>query len=278
LKKKPSILLHTNELQKTGVKILLLNSPRLKVQAPHRDDHYMFVLQKNGVAVWEVDFEFVKLSGPSVCFIAPGQVHRYIHLSKFEGWLIFVDSGLISSQSRDIFYTHLNARQETSVKGNNTIFKTVTILADLLNQGSLPLHNALIASVTDLLSGLIASSIVKARHMVNLVGSQKYSNVLNFKQLVAQHYRSVKQVKAYAGLLHVTPLYLNEMVKEVTGFTASYWINQEIILEAKRLLYYTSLDIKQIAYELGYDDHAYFSRFFKKNTGITASEFKNRKP
>lgn len=278
MKKKPSIELHQDELQDTGVKILSLNNSRLKVQAPHRDDHYMFILQKSGVAVWEVDFELVKLSGPSVCFIAPGQVHRHININKFEGWLVFVDSGLIQNQCRDIFYTHLNARQETPIKGDNTIFKTVTILAGLLNQGSLPLHNALITSVTELLTGLIASGIVKARNMVNLVGSQKHSNVLNFKQLVTQHHRSVKQVKAYAGLLHVTPLYLNEMVKEVTGFTASYWINQEILLEAKRMLYYTSLDIKQIAFELGYDDHAYFSRFFKKNTGMTASEFKSRKP
>lgn len=77
-------------------------------------------------------------------------------------------------------------------------------------------------------------------------------------------------------MLNITPLYLNEIVKEITGFPASYWIQQETILEARRLLYYTDLDIKQIAYRLGYDDHAYFSRFFKKSTGNTASQFRNK--
>ncbi len=80
-----------------------------------------------------------------------------------------------------------------------------------------------------------------------------------------------------AAQLHITPLYLNEIVKEITGFPASYWIHQEIMLEAKRLLYYTNLDVKQIAFDLGYEDHAYFSRFFKKNTGLTAGEFRNTK-
>ncbi|GAA5087448.1 hypothetical protein GCM10023210_10290 [Chryseobacterium ginsengisoli] len=96
--------------------------------------------------------------------------------------------------------------------------------------------------------------------------------------MIQIHYKELKQVKEYASLLNITPLYLNEIVKEITGFSASHWIHQEIILEAQRLLYYTDLDIKQIAFQLGYEDHAYFSRFFKKNTGNTASQFRERKP
>lgn len=101
---------------------------------------------------------------------------------------------------------------------------------------------------------------------------------MKFRQLIKEQYKDCKLVKDYAALLNITPLYLNEVMKEISGFAASYWIHQEIVLEAQRLLYYTGLDIKEIAFELGYEDHAYFSRFFKKNTGMTASSFRNKKP
>lgn len=54
--------------------------------------------------------------------------------------------------------------------------------------------------------------------------------------------------------------YLNECVKNITGFSVSYHIQQRIILEAKRMLFYTNKSIKEIAIELGYDDYPYFSK------------------
>jgi len=69
-------------------------------------------------------------------------------------------------------------------------------------------------------------------------------------------------------------LYLNEVSKEITGFIASYWIQNEVLLEAQRLLFYTNMDVKEIAFSLGYEDHTYFSRFFKKNLGCTAGQFR----
>jgi len=68
--------------------------------------------------------------------------------------------------------------------------------------------------------------------------------------------------------------YLNEAVKETTGFTVSHWIQQQIMLEAKRLLYYSECSAKEIAHELGYEDHTYFSRLFKKTVGRTPIEFR----
>ena len=69
--------------------------------------------------------------------------------------------------------------------------------------------------------------------------------------------------------------YLNEVIKEQTGYPVSYWIQQEILQEAKRLLYYTPMNSKEIAFSLGYDDYAYFPRFFKKNVGVTPLGFRN---
>ncbi|MEZ0453718.1 helix-turn-helix domain-containing protein [Sphingobacterium thalpophilum] len=66
-------------------------------------------------------------------------------------------------------------------------------------------------------------------------------------------------------------------MKDVTGQTVSQHIQDRVILEAKRLLYHSDKSVKEIAFELGYDDYPYFSRLFAKNTGISALAFRNKR-
>jgi len=91
---------------------------------------------------------------------------------------------------------------------------------------------------------------------------------------MAKNIRTIKSPSGYSTRLNVSPSYLNESVKHITGLPVSYWIQQEILLEAKRLLYYSEFNVKQIAYELGYDDPSYFSRFFRRAAGMSALEFR----
>jgi AraC-like DNA-binding protein len=97
-----------------------------------------------------------------------------------------------------------------------------------------------------------------------------------FKSLLAEEARTIKSPASYADRLNVSASYLNEVIKKKTGFPVSYWIQQEVILEAKRLLYYTQLNVKEIAHTLGYEDHSYFSRLFRKTTGNSAIAFRDR--
>ena len=276
--KKPAIQLHQDELKDTAVEVISINGLVKPIQAAHRDDHYMFIIQQDGYFLWELDFAEIKLVGPSICFVATGQVHQYLDLHECQGWLVFVAPTLIPNSHREMFDTYQHANQSTSVLQDDAVFQVVALLLKILDQKSLPLQKALLTSLVETLAGLIISHIIQSHNSVNLMGGQKYHTFVRFKQLITEKYKELKQVKAYASLLHITPLYLNEVVKEISGFSASHWINQEILLEAKRMLYYTPLDVKEIAYALGYDDHAYFSRFFKKHAGMTALAFRNSKP
>ncbi len=100
--------------------------------------------------------------------------------------------------------------------------------------------------------------------------------VMKYKQLVRQHCRNQHFVSYYAELLMHTSNYLNLMVKKVTGFPAGHIIHNQLILEAKRLLMHTKLSPKEVAYELGFVDHTYFSKFFKKRTGLNPLEWFNK--
>jgi AraC-like DNA-binding protein len=272
--KKASIPIHHDELRISGLAIEPISSIAQEVQMAHRDDHYMFIIHQKGSFLWELDFQTILLEGAALSFVAPGQVHRYLKYSDSIGWLLFVDPGFISSSYRETLDLYLNVHQQVPVGQNDITFNLLPVLQSLLADHSQPLNNLLLRSFVDAIAGWLTASIVGAQKTIKTTSRQKHQILNRFKRMIAGQSREIKQVKVYASLLNITPLYLNEVARDLTGFPAGHWIHHELILEAKRLLYYTSLDVKQVAYELGYDDHAYFSRFFKKHTGMTALQFR----
>jgi YesN/AraC family two-component response regulator len=274
---KTEILFHKDELKSTGIEIISLEGLEFKDKVPHRDDHFMLIIQIKGNFVLEIDFREVILSGSSLCYIAPGQVHQYREQENNEGWIVFLETALVAKAYLEVLNTSLNSHQFSEISPDDLIFNFIPVFKSMLTMQAETFSDSIITSLTDSLLGIFVQNLMQNRKAKNLIGGQKYKTVIEFKHLVQQHYKKLKQVKEYSEILNITPLYLNEIVKEITGFSASHWIHEEIILEAQRLLYYTDLDIKQIAYQLGYDDHAYFSRFFKKNTGNTASQFRIKK-
>lgn len=88
---------------------------------------------------------------------------------------------------------------------------------------------------------------------------------------------SVKhEISFYSNQLFVTPNYLSNIVKEVSGQTVSWWINYMIVMEAKMLLLHSNLQVGEIADKLGFPNLPFFSRFFKRETGMTAVEFQKQ--
>lgn len=276
MKKNAAIALHKKELDYLGVNIKSFDELKEAIKIAHRDDHYMFILQQKGELLFEIDFNVVKLKGPSICFVTPGQVHRYFKRKDNKGWFVFVDTSLVVDQYREVFDAHQHTRQVVAVGSEDVLFESMPVFNQLVSAGAGGLNRSVIAYQLSAILGMIASKIIQPKAGSLVINSQRYHLANQFKQLVKKNYKDTKQVQQYAEQINITPLHLNEVVKEITGFPASYWIQQEILLEARRLLYYTVLDVKQIAYELGYEDHAYFSRFFKKNTGMTALGFRTK--
>lgn len=96
--------------------------------------------------------------------------------------------------------------------------------------------------------------------------------VHRFNALVEQKFRSNKKVAEYAGMLLVTPNYLNEIIKQVTGKSAGFHIRQRVALEAIRQAKLTGASMKEVAWHLGFNDNAHFSKFFKKVAGRNFSD------
>ncbi len=115
------------------------------------------------------------------------------------------------------------------------------------------------------------------QNLVKKLDTTKDSTLLTrYKKLVAQYFITKRQVVDYANLLSVTPNHLNKIIKEQTGKTASDFINEMLLMEAKALLKHTELSISEIAYQLDFTDPSHFNKFFKKGTEFTPMNYRNQ--
>jgi AraC-like DNA-binding protein len=96
-----------------------------------------------------------------------------------------------------------------------------------------------------------------------------------FLELLQANVSVYKQVADYAEMMHLSSFQINRITKEILGKTCSQVINDQILLEAKRNLLGTSIQINQIALDLGYEHASYFIRFFKKHMGVSPEVFRN---
>jgi AraC-like DNA-binding protein len=99
--------------------------------------------------------------------------------------------------------------------------------------------------------------------------------IRQFNVLVEEHFKTIKSVSEYAGLLYKSPKTITNVFSKYSNESPLQVIHNRVIMEAKRMLYYTDKAAKEIGYELGYNDPAQFSKLFKNLTGMTTTDFKN---
>lgn len=125
---------------------------------------------------------------------------------------------------------------------------------------------------------LIEAERIYQRKTTTDVGAltRKEQLVAKFKSLVLEHLKDVKQVSEYAERLHVHPHYLSDTVKEILGVSAIEFVNRQVIAEAKARLIQTDDSVVEVAEFLSFNDQSYFTRFFKKHTGLTPTQFREK--
>jgi AraC family transcriptional activator of pobA len=249
---------------------------KTEISDAHRDDHYIFFLLTKGSGTLMVDLQDIVLNANQLYYILPSQVHYKINANLAEGWFLAVDPSLINADLKEVFERRLNSHDPCTLNGHE-LQQYSTLLGLLLHefnerQGDkfyLPIIHTLVQS-------FLAMAASTYNHLETTENKHTRSADLarQFKNLLTAHSHTIKSPAVYASKLNVSAGYLNEAVKKATGSTVSYWIQQEIFSEAKRLLYHSDIDVKQIAHELGYTDYAYFIRFFRKASGLSPLKFR----
>ncbi|WP_316828686.1 AraC family transcriptional regulator [Pedobacter miscanthi] len=250
-------------------------APRPSLESAHSDSYYIFIFQQTGESRLMVDFATVTLNGSCIYFIAPGQVHHFISSNDTSGWILAAEPLSIDKNYLDILEREYGQQKpvETDQSGYNKFEGYLKSLFNLLSENTVgSLQASLLFHSVSVCAGLFTSILPNAED--HRLPSRQVYLFQQFQVLLRKHFRNEKRPSGYADLLHVSPSYLNECVKTTSGRPVSYWIQQQAVLEAKRLLAYSRLAVKEIAYQLGYADDTYFMRLFKKSTGISPATFR----
>lgn len=133
---------------------------------------------------------------------------------------------------------------------------------------------SLIASVFYLVGSIWTQRLSIARQNAPVPSARPQAIFSRFMKLVAEYHTAERGMAFYAARLCLTPKYLSRLVKTVSGTSAPDWIDSFVILEAKNMLKYSDLTIKEIVYRLNFSNPSVFYKFFKSHTGMTPSEYR----
>ena len=258
-----------------GYDEFMMNSPKNII---HRDDHYLFLFMDIGDALFTVDFEDIRITGSAIFYVRPGQVHFVSSLRDAKGWFLAIDAMLVEKAYKNIFegqfYTQRPINLDAPISAR--LDDAARLLYDVREEEPASFSDVVTLNLANAYIGMIAGQYADSQDKLQQRASRSSMIAQQFKELLSENYKTVKSPTQYAEKLNYSLSHLNESVKNITGFPVSYWIHQQVVLEAKRLLYYTDMDVKEVAYSLGYEDHTYFSRLFSKVVGSPPGAFRNK--
>ncbi|WP_286733373.1 MULTISPECIES: AraC family transcriptional regulator [Sphingobacterium] len=243
----------------------------------HRHDYHLFVLQESGISHTEIDFKKYLIDKPTILYQSPNQVHRALKVENISGYIL-----TISNENLNADYLKLLQRN-TPIEPLSLCSRTdlaiiqacFLLCRNLYDRKEDKLYHLQLKDSCNTLVALFMSQFLKQSKPADKLSRFEIIQKA-FSELLEQNFVHMKRPADYAELLNISVAYLNECVKNVTGFSVSHHIQQRIILEAKRLLYHSDKSVKEVAAELGYDDYPYFSRLFVKVAGITALTFRSK--
>lgn len=132
-----------------------------------------------------------------------------------------------------------------------------------------------------LAAALYQTAVAMAREIEDASQGEREQNaarhlLLRFRHLVNEHYAKHWKVEEYASQLGVTAPHLSSVCRSETGMSALALIHQRVLLEARRCLHYTAMPVSRIGYQLGFQDPAYFTRFIKRQLGMSPAQYRRQ--
>lgn len=242
----------------------------------HRDDYHLFFLQEKGITPVEVDFQKHEIKPSCVIYIHPNQVHRIGPFENVTLSFLAINNENLNPEFLKVLEDITPAKPLLLNKETFLIVsEAVSLCISIAERKQEKLYHSLLKESCNTLVALIASQYLEQAKPGDPYSRPEIISKA-FRSILERDFTTVKKPKEYAQILNISTPYLNDCVKNSTGHSVSYHIQQHLILEAKRLLYHSDKSVKEIASELGYDDYTYFSRLFTKLTGMTALTFRNK--
>lgn len=247
---------------------------------PHKHDYFTCLFVEKGTIELLVDLQKIKVSENTLHILFPGQVHQFLKASPLTAYYLSFDSLLSTNEALNILEQSLAEEILIRLTETESVwFRSLLALMMNFNNNGTGMDvdiNTMQALATSFI--FQATSLYQAREQrtISSYSSNQVNITKKFRQLVRQKFKKYKRPSEYANIMNLSVSYLNDTVKEVNGFSLTYFIQNQVILEAKRLLHYSDLSVKEVSITLGYEDEKYFNRLFSKSVGMAPGQFRKR--
>lgn len=250
----------------------VFHSPRPKNDSPppiHRHPFYEMILVREGAGSMKIDFIDRPVCKGALYLLSPSQIHHPIVTRDFYAYLLRFDPSIFNDKE---FFDNLSIFNFDFLQLTDPDYEALTLMmANLYEefQNNRPLKQCTINNLLKLL-------LIKIQRLLPEVINKPMQTTLfsSLNALMEQNGFKLIPPNEYAKELKISMKTLHATVKEYTGLACGEYIRSKTIIEAKRLLSYTALSAKEIAYKLGFNDTAYFSRFFKRETTLSPLDFR----
>jgi len=250
------------------------------VIANHWGNHHIIFIN-SGNATSTIAMESHNLSENSIYYICPDQTYQFLPKHELDGFIL--------SYNND--FLHLSVEKALLSAGGKFIGLTATSKFNIDTCTKADIYKIMVRIESEFLSArLLKSEVIKgllrllllylSRIPQETISSSTLNKnneiVIKFFSILEEKYTTHHMAADYADMLAVTSNFLNELLKKTSGHTTRYHIHHRIITETKRLTICSDTSMKEIAYNMGFDDLAHFSKFFKKASGECYKDFKKK--
>lgn len=261
----------------------LFNDHSDTLTTPHRTGFYHILWFQKGSPTHLVDFNPIKVKPQTILFLNKDTVQRFDKKGGFDGRAILFTDNFFCKTENDIKFLRSSILfNDLFSVSQIQLSKTVSLFSELFQLMKTELENEKDISQSDILKNLLHNFLLlseRERRKQDFTEIKKGADrdyVMLFKDLLENNYRKLKQVSNYAKKISVTEKRLNQATSKIFDKSPKQMIDERIMLEAKRLLAHTNESVKEIGFELGFEEPTNFIKFFRKHSNSTPVEFREQ--
>lgn len=251
-------------------------------EKPHSHSFYQIIWFTKGEGRHSVDFREYIIEENSIFFIPKGQVHCFDN-TEYEGYILHFNEEFLADDSNEVNvflkYNIFNSFE------NEPLFSIAEGFVDDFLGLLLQMQNEVLTpnqfAHKDYLKHLLNLFLIRIQRLGKRnnckglsINNPHHITYARFRQLIEDNYKNIHIVNEYASLLNISAKTLTTYTKEILSQTPLTVINERIVLEAKRLLSHSGLNVNEIAFQLGFEDPSYFVKLFKRYVKMSPTDFR----
>jgi len=240
--------------------------------APRQREYHEIMWIQKGATNFIIDSDSFSVHANAFFIFPKDRIHQFLPKQVIEGQVIRFSEDLLDDFPRLLFskFNHISEIKiaDSDNKSLEHLFKSFELEHKLHKEKSPIIINLLKTIISKL------DDIKQKQFPCQKTYHYSIDSFDRFQLLLDKHILEHKKVSFYAEKLHITPRKLGETIKSILNKTTTEVISSRLLIECKRQLIYSNNSISETAYELGFEDNSYFTKFFKKMTNMTPKEYR----